>query len=114
MKRRLIPICRHCGCPLLLLRRSNGKVEQRRICAQCQEARQPELTEQKKRKSEQVKAWKAANKERIRATEKAWKDANKDRPSVNRIKLLIEDYALVTQARDAFYGRRPDRKPNDV
>lgn len=106
MTRKRTPICRQCGCPLLLLLRPNGKVEQRRICAQCAEAKAAQPTEAQQRKREQVKAWKAANKERVRATEKAWKDAHKDRLSVSRRKLMIEDYALVAEAKDAYYSRR--------
>lgn len=105
------PICRHCYCPLLLLRLESGKEEQRRVCSQCQEARALKApTEKQARKKAQVKAWKAANKDQVRATEKAWKEANKQAPGMQRSKLLIENLRLVKDAAASHYARKARSK----
>lgn len=104
---RQVVVCRHCFCPLMLLRLSNGKQETRRICTRCHEARTTDLTEAQKRKRAQVKAWKEANKERVALLTKAWKSAHKERVAEYPRKLLIEDVGLVRDAKQAHYSRRP-------
>lgn len=103
--------CRHCFCPLLLLRRDNGKEEGRRVCIRCSEPTPPKderEAERKRKKAEQVKAWVAANKERVLAVRRAWVERNKDAIAKERRKLLIEDALLVQDATRSFYENRSD------
>lgn len=114
---RQVVACRHCHCPLVLMRLPNGKQEQRRVCARCHDAKLLELTEKQKKRQAQIKAWKEANKERIKILERAWKTAHKDQVSDQRRKLLIEDGGLVQQAASAFHQRqvrKPRRSANDI
>lgn len=102
--------CKRCLCPLTLLRTSTGKEEGRRLCVRCKERRVAERGHSEQ-KAQSVKRWVDQNRERVREHIRAWKAANKDRISASRKKLLIEDVLLVREAMSTYYSRRPPKKP---